>query len=324
MYTNKTLILGLSALLVLAGCTSTPQATADDTAVVSTPDVTVGSPVSHSFTNTITFTGTTQYQQKAVIRAGLAGYIHHRGWKMGDVVKAGSIYCTITSKEQEALKGIDKTDILKQFRNPIPVTSGTTGIITAVNYQNGDYVAEGDILATLTQQSSLALLVNVPVDYLGKVKAGTPCTVVLPDGNLLNEHLHAGLPTADPAAQTQQFIVPVGGTNLPEGANLKVMIQLSGPVQGLAVPVKAVQTNETQDHFWVFKLGKDGRAYKVDVQAGKISADSLQEIQAKGLSTSDKVILDGAYGLSDSTKVRVVEKSNKPDVEEKQPAANKD
>lgn len=312
MYKNRYLIFGLSALLVLqSACSSTPPAAADDAAVASIPDVTVGNPVTHSFTNSITFTGTTQYQQKAVIRAGLAGYIHHRGWKMGDVVKAGEVYCTITSKEQEALKGLDKTDILKQFRNPIAITSGTTGIITAVNYQNGDYVAEGDILATLTQQSSLVLLVNVPVEYLDKVKAGTSVVIITPDGRKMDGRLQAGLPTADPLAQTQSFIVPVGSSNLPEGANLKVLIQLSGPQQGLAVPVKAVQTDETQEHFWVFKLGKDGRAYKVDVQAGKISADSLQEIQTKDLTVNDKVILDGAYGLADSSKVKIAGKGDK-------------
>jgi len=305
MYKNKLHIYGLSALLLLlAACSGAPKAD-EDAAVESIPAVTVGNPVNHSFTNSITFTGTTQYQQKAVIRAGIAGYVHHRGWKMGDVVKAGMVYCTITSKEQEALKNIDKSGILSKFRNPIPVIAGTSGILTVVNYQNGDFVAEGDILATLTQQSSLVLLVNVPVEYLSKVHAGTPCTVVLPDGTKLNKNLQAGLPTADPASQTQSFIVPIASTNLPEGANLKVVIPLSASEQSLAVPVKAVQTDETQEHFWIFKLGSDGRAHKVAVQAGKISADSLQEIQAQGIATSDKIILDGAYGLADSSKVKI-------------------
>jgi multidrug efflux pump subunit AcrA (membrane-fusion protein) len=311
MHTNKILIFGLGTMaVVLSACSGAPKAE-EDAAVASEPVVTVGNPVNHSFTNSITFTGTTQYQQKSVIRAGLAGYVHHRGWKMGDVVKAGTTYCTITSKEQEALKNIDKSGILEKFRNPIAVVSGTSGIITAVNYQNGDFVAEGDILATLTQQSSLVLLVNVPVEYLSKVHAGTAVTVIMPDGAKLSKTLQVGLPTADPASQTQSFIVPIASTNLPEGANLKVQINLSTSEQGLAVPVKAVQTDETQEHFWVFKLGADNKAYKVEVQAGKISADSLQEIQTKNLSISDKIILDGAYGLADSSKVKIAGKADK-------------
>ncbi len=299
-------------MLSLAACSGGAPA-AEDAAVVATPIVTVGNPVNHSFTNSITFTGTTQYQQKAVIRAGIAGYVHHRGWKMGDVVKAGTTYCTITSKEQEALKNIDKSGILEKFRNPIPVMAGTGGILTAVNYQNGDFVAEGDILATLTQQSSLVLLVNVPVEYISKVHAGTACTVIMPDGTKLSKTLQAGLPTADPTSQTQSFIVPIASSNLPEGANLKVVINLSGTESGLAVPVKAVQTDETQEHFWVFKLGSDGKAYKVEVQAGKISPDSLQEIKTKDLTINDKVILDGAYGLADSSKVKLAGKGGKED-----------
>jgi biotin carboxyl carrier protein len=212
MHYKKHFIGGFGLLLMIqVACTSAPPA-ADET-VASTPVVSVSSPVSHTFNNSITFNGVTQYQQKAVIRAGIAGYVHHRGWKTGDMVKAGGIYCTITSKEQQALKHLDQNGVLDQFKAPIPVTAGTGGIITAVNYQNGDYVAEGDILATLTQQSSLVVLVNVPVEYLDQVKAGTSCTVLLPDGRKLDTHLQAGLPSADAAVQTQSFIVSIAATN---------------------------------------------------------------------------------------------------------------
>jgi multidrug efflux pump subunit AcrA (membrane-fusion protein) len=295
-----------TVILLQAACTSAPTADdAGDEDVKATPYVTIGTPVNHSFSNSVTFTGVTQYQQKAVIRAGLAGYVHHRGWKMGDVVKAGSVYCTITSKEQQALKDIDQNGILAKFRAPIPVIAGTGGILTAVNYQNGDFVSEGDILATLTQRSSLVLLVNVPVEYLNKVKAGSAVTILLPDGVKMNARLQVGLPTADPVVQTQSFIVPIASTDLPEGANIKVLVPLSDPVQGMAVPVNAVQTDETQDHFWVFKLGKDNRAYKVEVKAGKISPDSLQQIQSSEIGLNDRIIINGAYGLADSSKVQI-------------------
>jgi multidrug efflux pump subunit AcrA (membrane-fusion protein) len=297
-------ILGFSTLLMVqAACTSAPPA--EDETVSSIPVVSVSNPVSRTFNNTITFNGVTQYQQKAVIRAGIAGYVHHRGWKTGDLVRAGGIYCTITSKEQQALKHLDESGVLDKFKAPIPVVAGTGGIITAVNYQNGDYVAEGDILATLTQQSSLVVLVNVPVEYLDQVKAGSACTVLLPDGRKLDTHLQSGLPSADAVVQTQSFIVPIASTNLPEGANLKVSIPLSRPDQAMAVPVNAVQTDETQEHFWVFKLGKDNKAYKVEVRAGKISPDSLQEIQTDKISMNDRVIVEGAYGLADSSKVKI-------------------
>lgn len=304
MHHKTYFILGFGVLLtVLDACTSVSPV-ADET-VASTPVVSVSSPVTRTFNNSITFNGVTQYQQKAVIRAGIAGYIHHRGWKTGDMVKAGGIYCTITSKEQQALKHLDESGVLDKFKAPIPVVAGTGGIITVVNYQNGDYVTEGDILATLTQQTSLVVLVNIPVEYLDQVKAGIACTVVLPDGRKLNTHLQSGLPSADATVQTQSFIVPVASTNLPEGANLKVSIPLSKPDQGMAVPVNAVQTDETQEHFWVFKLGKDNKAYKVAVNAGKISPDSLQEIQTDKIGMNDRIIVDGAYGLADSSTVKI-------------------
>lgn len=304
MYKKIQFICALSTMVLLAACSGTPKDDTSEAEVQATPLVTIGKPVMRSFSNSITFNATTQYQQKAVIRAGITGYIHHRRWKTGDVVKAGQIFCTITSKEQQALKNIDQKGILEKFRAPIPVRVGSSGIITSVTYQNGDYVSEGDVLANLVQQSSLILLVNVPVEYLSKVHAGTSCTVLLPDGKQLNTRLQSGLPTADPAVQTQSFIVPLASSNLPEGANLKVIVPLSNTQQGLAVPASAVQTDETQEHFWVFKLGAGNRAYKVEVKAGKISPDSLQEIQSDKLGINDRIIIDGAYGLADSSKVK--------------------
>jgi len=312
MYKQIKNICALSSVLILAACSGAPKDDAE-AEVKATPVVSVGSPVTHSFNNSVTLTGTTQYQQKAVIRAGIAGYVHHRGWKMGDQVRAGIVYCTITSKEQQALKSIDQTGILKKFSQPIPVVAGSSGIITAVNYQNGDFVSEGDILATLTQQSSLVLLVNVPVEYLSKVKAGTAVTILLPDGTKMNTHLQAGLPTADPTVQTQSFIVPIASTNLPEGANLKVLVPLSNPESGIAVPLSAVQTDETQEHFWVFKLGNDNIAHKIEIKAGKISPDSLQQIQSNEIGMNDKIIVQGAYGLADSSKVQVAGQHAKDD-----------
>ncbi len=306
MYKKLQLICGLGAVVLLqAACSGGAKDAAGEVEKKSTPIVTVGNPVAHVFSNSITFNATTQYQQKAVLRAGITGYIHHRGWKTGDVVKAGETFCTITSKEQQALKNIDQTGLLEKFRAPIPVRAGSSGIITSVTYQNGDYVSEGDVLANLVEQSSLVLLVNVPVDYLNRVHAGTSCTVIMPDGKQLSTHLQRGLPTADPAVQTQSFIVPMGGSNLPEGANLKVMVPLSNSESGLAVPVKAVQTDEIQEHFWIFKIGKGSQALKVDVQEGKISTDSLQEIKSDKISADDKIIIDGAYGLADSSKVQI-------------------
>jgi multidrug efflux pump subunit AcrA (membrane-fusion protein) len=300
----KKLKIGVLSVLILSAC-SGPAKDAGEAEVKATPLVTVTNPVNHTFSNSIVFNAVTQYQQKSVIRAGITGYIKHRGWKVGDHVGKGEVFCTITSKEQQALKNIDKGGILEKFRDPIKVTSGTAGVITAVNFQNGDYVAEGDVLANLVQTSSLVLLVNVPVEYLSKVRSGTACTVLMPDGKQVSSHLQAGLPTADPAVQTQSFIVSLGSSNLPEGANLKVSIPLSNSQAGLAVPVSAVQTDETQQNFWVYKLGKDGVAYKVDVKAGKISADSLQEVTSDKLSVSDQIIVSGAYGLADSSKVKV-------------------
>ena len=51
--------------------------------------------------------------------------------------------------------------------------------------------------------------------------------------------------------------------------------------------------------------GADSRAHQVSVEVGIRQGDRLQI--TKGLSGGEKVIITGAYGLPDSTKVKIAE-----------------
>jgi hypothetical protein len=64
-------------------------------------------------------------------------------------------------------------------------------------------------------------------------------------------------------------------------------------------------TNETQNEFWVMKIIGDSLAVKVPVIRG-IEGDNLSEVTSPLLNISDLVISQGAYGLPDSTIVKIV------------------
>ena len=171
-------------------------------------NVTFIQPVTQGFTDYIQLNGNTQFQKKLVLRATITGYITSMPWKTGDHISNGTLFCGIATKEQDALKNVDsKEPDIKQFQKPLNVFANASGVFTAVNYSKGDFVNEGDILATITDPSSMVLVVNVPYEYHQLVYVGKNCSVKFPDGKTIQATIQEVVPIVDPASQTQSFLI---------------------------------------------------------------------------------------------------------------------
>ena len=70
------------------------------------------------------------------------------------------------------------------------------------------------------------------------------------------------------------------------------------------LPKNSVLSNETQSEFWVMKMINDTTAVKVPVNKGIESGDRV-EIISPQFSPTDKILLSGNYGLSDTALVIV-------------------
>lgn len=291
-------------LLILASCTQKQEDTAEVAEPVKTL-VTVTEVAKDNFTDSLQLNANTQFQKKLVLRANTTGYISYMPWKTGDRIKAGSLFCSIKTKEQDALKNIDEREpSLKQFQLPLNVFSNASGFFTTVNYSKGDFVNEGDVLAAITDPSSMVLVVNVPYEYHQYVYKGRSCSVKFPDGKAINAVIQEEVPFVDSVSQTQTFLIRFPANQLlPENINLVASIPLKQKRDVLSLPLNAIQTNETQDDFWVMKLVNDSLAVRTPVVTG-MQKDSLREI-ISGIQPGDKIIVDGAYGLTDSSLVKV-------------------
>ncbi len=267
--------------------------------------VTIVQPVQQSLTDYLQLNANTVFQKKVVVRANITGYIIALPWKVGDRIVSGAVFCTIKTKEQDALKNIDQREpSLNQFQQPIKIVTSARGFITAVNYIQGDFVNEGDILATITEPSSLVLSVNVPYEYNRYVYNGRSCEVQFPDGKKINAAITLSIPVIDAASQTQQFFIhlPIN-QQLPENMNLLVRIPMKQKINAICLPLEAIQTNETQDEFWVMKLANDSLAVRVPITVGSQN-DSLKEV-VSGVGLKDKIIVQGGYRLADSSLVSI-------------------
>lgn len=254
----------------------------------------------------ITLNAVATYLLKSDVKANTTGYITKMNVKLADPVKRGQILFVLKTKEAQALGNtIDKLDPSFRFSGTISVGCSATGYVAALNHQVGDYVQEGDVLASVADKSSFGFVLQVPYEYVQLLHSQKNLMVHLPDGRNLPGFVSKIMPTVDPASQTQQVLVKLKtNENIPE--NLIASIPLiKSSASGIFVPKTAVLTDDTQSEFWVMRLINDTTAVKTVIQKGIENADWVQ-LLSTNLSTNDRIVVSGNYGMNDTTFVSIL------------------
>ena len=242
-------------------------------------------------------TATTAYLRKATVNAPIAAFVTTASIVPGNRVRAGQTIFRLESKEQHALG----TGTLP----PITVAAPLSGVVLDVTAQTGSYVAEGTPLCTIAETSSLVFLVDVPYEQRRLARTGNRCTLELPDGTHLIATIVAPLATMDATAQTERVVARAKSPFLPEGMTVRAIFDQTGSSTGhLILPRSAVQADETLTSHWLMTVGANHRARRVDVEVQR-SNDSLVELRAGNLKTTDHVILTGGYSLEPGDEVVV-------------------
>ena len=268
--------------------------------------VQVTHPVLMNLTDYLTFNGNTVFLNKEIVRATFQGFIQKIYKNIGDPVKAGDIIFQVRTKESAANDSLKLTLGKELFRGSINIRASNGGVLTKLDYHEGDFVTAGEQLAVISNPSSLRIKLNVPFEDNLKVKIGGRCEVNLPDGENINGVIEKEVPSVDPATQTQTYFIKLNtGKELPENLNTIVKIPFAEFKNTTVLPKSSVITNVTEDSFWVMKLANDTTAVRVNIKKG-IENDSVVQILSPKLDTTAKIILTGAYGLPDTSKVEIV------------------
>lgn len=295
-------IFALSAILMGLSCKNRTEAVTEKKATI---NVKVAEVKQQNIKEYLTFNGFTQYQKKENIRSNVTGYLSWMKYKIGDPIRSGQVFASVRTKEQDALKEAIKIDTsLSKFMKPLRIQSNATGVITVLNVTDNNYVAEGDVLATVVEPRSLVVQVNVPYEYEDYVSVGSNCEIILQNEESIIANITGALPTIDPVAQSQSFLIALPNENLPENLNVQVRMVYHENAKAMTVPKTAIQTNELLTEFWVLKLTNDSIAVKYAVTP-KLKNDSLVQIDSNGLQLGDKVVTEGSYQMQDSTIVSV-------------------
>ncbi|MDA3906246.1 MAG: hypothetical protein PF484_09245 [Bacteroidales bacterium] len=299
---NKVLNIGfIVAIILIQSCKN--KETSSDT-LLPQPIVSIVYPVLGSIQEKEQINGQVVYLNKATITAPITGYVTDVNIKLGDWIKKGSLLFNIQTKESKALQN---SNILpsNQF-GIIPVYASASGFINTLSITDaGIFITEGNVMATIVKNTDLAIQVNAPFGYRKLLNSAKSIEIELPDQEIKLATFYKAMPIVDAVSQTQQILFKLTKYSpLPENLNVIVKISIKHKNDIMILPKEAILTNETQDKFWIMKVIADSLALKIPVVKG-LENDGEVEIIKPALKLTDIIIQKGAYGLSDSTKVKI-------------------
>lgn len=297
---KQTIILIFAATIMIACGSKTDSTQSKDSEPVT--EVSTIHPMKGSISSNIELLATTGYLRHWIVTAPVNAYVTGTYAQTGQSVRAGQKLFSIETKERQAL-GNDMPGGGNLGRMSIPAPQG--GVLTDVFQQPGCYVQEGTQLAAMADPGSLVFKIDVPYESMKYVRHGSPCSIILPDGTILNGRIDTQLASMTESSQSLQVTARAKAPFLPEGMNVKVRINTGSKGHGnMVLPKSAVQSNEDMTEFWIMKATPKGRAEKINVTTGA-SNDANIEIVSPVLSLLDDVITTGSYGLEDGARIKV-------------------
>ena len=288
----------------MEGCTPKAPAKEENSVTAKTP-VTLTTVSVGVVSDSISFNAVSSFLKKNLVKSSALGYVEKVNVKLGDFVEQGQVLFTIKTKEASVFTS-KALDTILNFTGKFDIKANSTGIISEVDKQPGDYVSDGDQLCIIAQKNSLVFLLNVPFESNGFITINGRCVIELPDKTLLGGIIDGRLSTMDPVSQTLTYVVkPDAEKNFPENLIARVKILKTVKQKAVTLLKDAVLSDETESNFWVMQLSNDSTAVKVPITKG-IETNGKVEIISPKFLTGDRIILTGNYGLPDTALVQIV------------------
>ncbi|MEP6646248.1 MAG: efflux RND transporter periplasmic adaptor subunit [Saprospiraceae bacterium] len=300
------LLIIFSVLFVMSCRKKTEDSPTEAEATRGTP-VTLTSVTVGPLSETIELNATSVFQLKTFLKANTTGYLKNVNAHVGQFINKGQEIFTIKTKEAEALGNtINQLDSSFRFNGIVRVRAPANGYVDSLSYQSGDYVQDGEQLAVISDRNSFGFVLDLPYELKPYLNNNKNVQLRLPDGMVLQGYVASILPTVDPVSQTQKILIKVNGAQqIPEHLIAKITLIKNSKPKAVFLPKDAILTDEVQTEFWVMKLIDSTTAIKVPIQKGLENGFQV-EILSPAFSESDKILLTGNYGLTDTASVLIV------------------
>lgn len=208
------------------------------------------------------------------------------------------------------VESLDKQlDLVKEQLSTTSVYAQVSGIIEDVNIRVGETFMGSPLAGiTIVNPSAMKAVVDVPENYVSKIRKGMPVVINVPD---LNQSFNSSISLISETinAISRSFVAEskVGGNgNLKPNQIAIVKILDHEAKNAIVIPVETVQSDEKGKYVYVAtQEGNKTVARKKSITIGEFY-DELIEVNA-GLATGDKLITKGYQGLYDG---QLISKTN--------------
>ncbi|HTS45823.1 MAG TPA: efflux RND transporter periplasmic adaptor subunit [Puia sp.] len=303
---RRKLILVMFIIAGIVSCTGKQTEATDENAKpgdVRTP-VTVTNVSFETLYDSTELNATSAFLQNNYVKSTTTGYVKSVNVKPGEYVTEGKTLFSIVTKESLIIgNSISSLDSSFKFSGVNQIRSTSSGYVTQLNHQPGDYVQDGEQLAVISDMNSFVFLLNLPYELRPFVLNKKNVELFLPDGTRLRGYISSVMPTVDSVSQTQTVVIRTSSkTPIPQNLIAKVHIIKNEKSNAQVLPKSAILADETQNHFWVMKMLDSNTAVKVDIKKGLELKDRV-EILEPSFSKGDLILVSGNYGLPDTAKV---------------------
>ena len=187
------------------------------------------------------------------------------------------------------------------------VLAPDAGVISARTATVGAVVGNGVELFRMIRQGRLEWRAEVTSSELGRIKEGTPVSVIPASGGELRGRVRMVAPSVDP--QTRSALVYVdlpssAGKASPAKAGMFARGEFDlGATEAVTIAQRALVVRDGFNY--VFRLGADNRVSQLKVQTGRLAGERVEVVS--GLPPDARIVVNGAGFLNDGDLVRVTE-----------------
>lgn len=190
-------------------------------------------------------------------------------------------------------------------REILRIRAPLSGTIATLYYKTGESINVNSVLADLMDLKRLDVALKIPTAEIQAVQPGQPVEVYVESGTDSKPYLgsvHFISPQVD--SSTDTVLVRAGfasDARIRPGQFVHARIRLMSKPDRLAVPQSSVIHGRGLDYVM---LVSGQRAKKVVVTTG-IKEDGWVELSGAALSSTMQVVVVGAYGLPDHSRIRI-------------------
>jgi RND family efflux transporter MFP subunit len=189
------------------------------------------------------------------------------------------------------------------------VYSPVTGIADVVNIRVGEMfigAGVGGAQIVIVNNSTLKAVVEVPENYMSRVRTGSPVIITIPDMNKsFNSSVKLSSQTINPSTRTFTVEAAIPGGAVRPNSMATVRIKDYDAPNALVIPVNLIQTDDKGKYVYIVEKDSKGRfvAVKKPVVVGESYGDKI-EIKA-GLQSGQQLISEGYQSVYDKQVVQI-------------------